>query len=229
MKVLALDIATRTGWAIFGDDMDEPFFGTLVLPKGAQEVGAPMEAFRQFLVDQHRMHRFTHIVIEAQHVAVGRRNKDGESVAGIDINVVRKLIALAGMAEWFAHKIGAECWQVHIGTWRKHFLGRGTGMDRKTCKQMCLDQCRRLGFHPPDDDSAEAFGILDYFLSILTNDIRPWRDRAYMNFPMPAAPNRKPRKKKAVVEKAKAKLQAPTAMELFEHQEARKAARGNAE
>lgn len=114
--------------------------------------------------------------------AVRRLLGSTEDIATIDINVIRKLIALGAMAEWFAHCIGARCFAVHIGTWRKHFCGWGN-LNRAAAKIAAMDECRRLGIDPPDDNAAEAMGILDYYLSILKIGNRPyhrpWRDLGF--------------------------------------------------
>lgn len=144
-----------------------------------------MERMRRFLEDQHALHGgLTDIIFEAQHVGVRKKKRKGggEDIASIDINVIRKLISLGAMAEWFAHCIGARCFIVHIGTWRKHFCGAGN-LDRATAKVRAVDECLRIGIHPPDDNAAEAMGILDYYLSIRRiNRVpypRPWRDVAF--------------------------------------------------
>jgi hypothetical protein len=211
--VLAMDIATKMGWALHKPGMPKPFFGTVQFVRTPEKVGEAMEQMREFLELQHRLHGgLTDIVFEAQHVASQKRKRkdpaeeaaiaqaimrrvrsggdldldqlrrmlgSGDDIATIDINVIRKLIALGGMAEWFAHCIGARCFQVHIGTWRKHFCGRGN-LKRDQAKQMAVDTCRRLGIDPPDDNAAEACGILDYYLSIRRISGKPypvpWRD-----------------------------------------------------
>lgn len=171
--VLAMDIATRMGWALHKPGMPRPFFGTVQFARTPEEVGLPMEQMRQFLTDQHQLHGgLTDIVFEAQHVVGGK----------IDINVIRKLISLAAMAEWFAHCIKARCFLVHIAQWRKHFCGSGR-LDRERAKMVAMDECRRIGIDPPDDNAAEAMGILDYYLSLRRIDgapyPRPWRDVAF--------------------------------------------------
>lgn len=183
--VLALDIATKTGWALHKPGMERPFFGTLRLPSTPEEVGAPVQRLHEFLTDQHRLHGgLTDVVFEAQHIATpGRPDPEtGKRKGGIDINVIYKLIALGGHVEWFAHCIKARCFKVHIGTWRKHFCGSGN-MDRATSKMTAMDKCRRLGIDPPDDNAAEAMGILDYYLSLKRLDgqpyPRPWRDAGF--------------------------------------------------
>lgn len=210
--VLAMDIATRMGWALHKPGMERPFFGTVQFAKTPQEVGLAMEQMRAFLESQHVLHRgLTDIVWEAQHVATQKKKRKDDKndpatvaairrllahegpvdldairrlvweveIATIDFNVIRKLIALGAMAEYFGHCIGARCFQVHIGTWRKHFCGRGN-LKRDEAKMLAMDECRRLGIDPPDDNAAEAMGILDYYLSIRKPDGQPyhvpWRD-----------------------------------------------------
>lgn len=182
--VLALDIATKTGWALHKPGMERPFFGTLQLASTPGEVGEPMNGLYAFLLEQHRLHGgIAHFVFEAQHVGFNRRKKTdaaGNEVAisGMDPKVLKKLYALAGMVEWFAHcvkpaGVNRNCWEVHIGTWRKHFLGRGN-LNRERAKITAMDECRRIGIFPPDDNAAEAMGILDYFLSIKRLGGKPW-------------------------------------------------------
>src|SRR5207237_1094402 len=139
-STLARDLATVTGWAVHSTGMDRPFFGHLRLPPNPQVIGPACAALWGFLLDQHRMHEFTHMVFEAQHVS-----------AKVDINVVYKLIALGGLVEFFCHQAGIKCYKVHIATWRKHYLGRGSGMSRAECKQRCLAVCEAFGWDTIDD------------------------------------------------------------------------------
>lgn len=166
MSVLALDLSTVTGWALHDTGMEEPLYGTLTLPRTPEEVGPPCEALRTFLRDQHKLWNFTDVVFEAQHVS-----------ARMDMKTVYKLIALGGMVEWWAFKMGIRCYQVPIATWRKHFLGKGGGMKREEAKTRCMAVMQQLGWDTDEIDAAEACGILDYFLSLNPNYDRPWRDR----------------------------------------------------
>lgn len=172
MAILALDIATKLGWALYDDSFERPFLGSIQFPRDPQEIGRAAEKLREFLADRHTMHGgLTDIVFEAQHVA-----------GKIDINVLRKLIGLAAITEWFAHRVGAQCFLVHIGTWRKHAFGTAR-LDRNEAKMRAMSECRRLGFDPADDNAAEAFFILDYYLSLKAKagaPIKmPWRDNNF--------------------------------------------------
>jgi hypothetical protein len=45
-----------------------------------------------------------------------------------------------------------------IGTWRKHFLGRGN-LPGREAKARCMALCAQLGWDAPTHDSAEAAGV----------------------------------------------------------------------
>lgn len=168
-STLALDLATVTGWAVHSTGMDRPFFGSLRLPSQAREIGPSAAKLWEFLNDQHKMHQFTHIVFEAQHVA-----------EKMNVDTIYKLISLGGITEFFAHAAGIKCYKVSIGEWRKHFLGRGSGINRETAKRMCIAECEKFGWDTLDDNAAEACGLLDYFLTMLPGEQRPWRDATFM-------------------------------------------------
>lgn len=172
--VLALDLATITGWALHRPGMQRPHFGTWKLKGSSRDIGARMESLRVKL-NEHRATYgdFSHLVFEAQHVS-----------AKMDIDVIACLLGLGGMAEWYAFKIGAKCFKVHIAQWRKHFLGRGSAFKDKgvpiSAKELALRRCAEHGWHMSSADAAEACGILDYFLSLMEGYERPWRDAALM-------------------------------------------------
>lgn len=175
MAVLALDLATQCGWATFGTGMERPFFGSQRLRRPNGTVGEALENLRLLIADQHAMHGLTDIVFEAQHIA-----------GGVDPQTVYLLIGMGAMAEWIAGRIGARSFCVDIGTWRKHFLGRGSfkakeggPSARQQAKQRALDRCADYGWHPSDDNAADACGVLDFYLSLPAIEKlypRPWRD-----------------------------------------------------
>lgn len=167
MKV-GLDIATETGCAIWRDGDTAPRLTTVRLPSDPGEVGRPMEKLRKFLANLHTdIEPITHLWFEAT-ILPGRTTPQ----------TVYKLCALAGLAEWFAHRVGAHCRQVDQQSWRKHFIGRGTGKS-EILKAMGIEACRRRGWSPANDHEADAAGVLDYGLACL-NVITPWRDAHLM-------------------------------------------------
>ena len=168
MAVLALDLATHCGWAVFSEGMDRPFFGSLTLKRKGAENGEAFEKLRQFLAEKRTLYGVTHIIIENQHIA-----------ANTDRQRIVLLMGFAAMVEWFCHRTGIIVHCVEPGTWRKHFIGHGR-LKRAEAKKRCMDQCNLLGWYPPDDDAGDACGILDFYLSLLEATpmgiVRPWRD-----------------------------------------------------
>jgi hypothetical protein len=183
MSVLALDLASQTGWALYANGMERPFFGSLRVKRPTGSPGEAGVRLWAFLAERHEMHEFTDVCFEAQHMATG-----------IDPQTVFLLIGLGFMVEVFCHEHGIRVFQCDIGTWRKHFLGKGSFKAKVTeggrkissrdqAKQRAIDVCASYGWSVPDDNAADACGILDYYLSILPATAKlemPWRDARFM-------------------------------------------------
>lgn len=192
--VLALDIATKTGWALHKPGMERPHFGVVPLPGKPGEIGVRMDALFRFLDDQHRMHGLTDICMEAQHVPVAAKPKFGKApppgeerrpIAQMNPDTLRMLLGLSALVEMYAVWIRARFFAAPISSWRKWFIGRG-GQFRSTKpgvpdldpKEMAIQRCQALGWFIEQPDAAEAAGILDFYLSRAPEFFeRPWRDR----------------------------------------------------
>lgn len=178
--VLALDIATTTGWALHFPGLERPYFGAFRLPGDARAVGQPADALERWMRDMCITMKarggISHIFFEAQHIS-----------QKANIDTVYRLIALGGVVEKFAFQIKAHTYKVDISSWRKHFIGRGSGFkktpDKKAYlpgedpKELAVQTCADYGWHTDVADAAEAIGILDYALTMLPDYERPWRDR----------------------------------------------------
>jgi hypothetical protein len=173
--VLALDLATTTGWALHRPGMPRPFFGSERLPGKPHEVGAAADRLERLLRELYIAHRefggITHFFFEAQHVS-----------EQMNIDTVYKLIALGGIVEKFAFQVKAHVYKVSIAEWRKHFIGRGSGFGSKGLdpKELAIQRCAQYGWHTDVSDEAEALGILDYCLTMIPDYVRPWRDAALL-------------------------------------------------
>jgi hypothetical protein len=186
MAILALDLASQSGWAVYGEGMDRPSSGSKLLKRPTGTNGEAAERLRKLLADKHETYGgFTDIVFEAQHIA-----------EKVNPQTAYLLIGLGFMAEWFGHRTGARVFCCDIGTWRKHFMGRGSFKKkvnergkvivtaRAQAKAKAIDVCNSYGWHPADDNAADACGILDYYLHILPAAQRlpmPWRDANFMS------------------------------------------------
>lgn len=161
--IIGLDIATETGLAIWREGYAAPALMTVRLPSDPGEVGRPMERLRSTLADLHAIEPIKHLFFEAT-ILPGKTTPQ----------TVYKLCALAGMAEWFAHRVGAICRQVDQQSWRKHFIGRGTGRSDEL-KRLAKEAALLRGWNPANDHEADAAGVLDYGLACF-NINPPWRD-----------------------------------------------------
>jgi hypothetical protein len=173
--VLALDLATTTGWALHRPGMERPFWGSERLPGKPHEVGRAADRLERMLRDLYIAHKalggISHFFFEAQHVA-----------EQMNIDTVYKLIALGGIVEKFAFQVGALVYKVNIAEWRKHFLGRGAGFKalKLDQKELAIQRCAQYGWHTDVSDEAEALGILDFSLTMIPGYVRPWRDAALL-------------------------------------------------
>lgn len=176
MSIVALDIATDTGVAVWYPDSDlgRPLLSTIRCPADPEEVARPMEKLRQALADIHSMDPITHLFFEASILPNPKVNEEGRAVQQTTIKTVYKLCSLCGMAEWFAKRIDAQCRQVEQQKWRKHFIGKGNGPTAEL-KRMAKEAARMRGWSPANDHEADAAGVLDYGLMCF-NITPPWRD-----------------------------------------------------
>jgi len=154
--ILALDIATTTGWA-FGSLGQKPFHGVIRTQGG---IGEKLASFSNILEELIRSYDPDLIVIEQPLHSIPRA---GSSKS------LRLLLGLCAMAECVGHWHNIPVREVPMATWRKHFIGAGRapkGEPRDWCKRQAMHRCEVLGWGEMSDDEAEACGILDYALSL---------------------------------------------------------------
>lgn len=160
MAYLALDAATKCGWALWAPGMTKPAHGVFRLPPDADELGRPLEVLRSNLRDLHNLHGLTHIWYESP------------IVRHPNIKTIQKLCAMTGMIEWMSYKLDAHCRQVMQQSWRKYFFNIGTGKT-EILKRAAIEACHLRGWEPADDNAADALGILEFMLTSLRVDF-PW-------------------------------------------------------
>lgn len=183
LSVLALDLATVTGWSAWHPGLNEPrpHFDAVRLKGKVGEVGKASESLRVLLGKLFYTYRPTHVCFEAQHVPVPKFNRaTGQITTTMSIDTVYKLIALGAMVEWYCYRTGVPSFKVEISTWRKHFLGRGGGFKKAGLdpKQEAIKKCEAIGVYTENDNAAEAVGILDYFLTLCPDVVPPWRHQS---------------------------------------------------
>ena len=148
--VLALDPATKTGYAI-GRPKEKPMLATVDL---GDEFATHDDIFRRahyWLAGVLKAQRPDLFVIEdvVPPSAIQGRTTHSGSVISVGLSGI--FIGMAG-----AH--GIPVLRAPISTWRKCFLGHGN-LPREKAKLAAMRQCRTLGWPYKDDNAAEAGGI----------------------------------------------------------------------
>ncbi|MGL1921965.1 MAG: hypothetical protein OCD03_13155 [Hyphomicrobiales bacterium] len=160
MKMLTLDLATKTGFAL-GDISkgERPISGVLKLPSTGDDIGRFMLALEKWLEKFVAMHKPRLIVFEAPLI-VQRRTKSGRPT--IDINSARKLICLAGTVELVCSRNKIIATENNVKSIKKYFTGNGSADKAKM-----IAQAESMGFLPQDDNEADALAIYFHIMNKL--------------------------------------------------------------
>ena len=169
--VLALDVATVTGWAlsrpgakpaptpveiVAGATIDAHLSGNKVTcRKGGEDVRA-WRTYHDWLKDMLALHNPDWVVYEAPFISGNSKQA----------NAAFRLLGFASLTETLCDIAGIQCRKVNNGSVRKHFIGRGTG-NRKDLKLTTERRCRDLGWTFRDDNEADALACLDFALMSL--------------------------------------------------------------
>lgn len=149
MKILALDLATQTGWC-FGETSERPTLGTLRLPSTGDEVGPFLDFFDQWLTMKFKSWDPAVVIFEAPILPGQFGNNSGPMTS---IKTTRKLQGLASHLEFVCQRRSLECLETASATAKKA-VGSG-----KFKKPDVLAACKRCGFDPKSQDEADAFAI----------------------------------------------------------------------
>jgi len=154
--VLALDLGTRSGWALRGRD-GSITSGTVEFRNDRWQGGG-----MRFL-------RFKHWLTEIKQAAGALDAVFVEEVrrhAGVDAAHAYGGF-LAHVTAWCEHH-GIPYEAVPVGTIKRHVTGKGNAS-----KDAVIAAVRALGFDPADDNEADALAILDWALANrITEDVR---------------------------------------------------------
>lgn len=173
MTVLALDIATTTGWA-FGDAGEKPRFGSFTCPTTGDDLGRYGDAFERWFTALVRDFKPKKVVFEAPVLPRAKFDKaKGRIVEQTNLATVRKLNGLLMLTEVALLRAGCnDVEEISSGQWRKLFLGDfypHNGV-RDDFKRAAIAACRQMKWEPNNSDEAEACGI--WFVITRVNDPR---------------------------------------------------------
>jgi Holliday junction resolvasome RuvABC endonuclease subunit len=90
-------------------------------------------------------------------------------------------MGLSAIVRAWAYRKGVPVAMFSPQTVARHFVGNG-GLKRKAKKAAVIAQCRKLGWHPADDNEADAAAVWDLMCS-----------RLDANHAMPAQPHPLPK------------------------------------
>lgn len=158
MQMLALDLATKLGWAYGDTEAGEPVSGSFQLPKSGVELGPFLAAYGQWLQPMVQKHGIEIIVMEEPIMPNGMTQ----------MATLLKLYNLIGTTERGAYAWAVPVRQVPASTWKKYFCGKGN-VGKSTKPYPPIVRCHELGWeHIKDDNEADALGLWCYSAGVIS-------------------------------------------------------------
>jgi hypothetical protein len=160
--VLALDLATKTGWA-YGQPDSVPKSGSLRFAREGASMAAHLVGCRKWLRDFIAVNATRLVVFEAPltpDLMRGRTN----------IATIRLLIGLAAVVEECLYGRGIDVREARVSDVRAHFLG-SNHRKRDAAKLATKDVCTRLGWQAVDDNAADALALWSYQVSFIAPEL----------------------------------------------------------
>jgi hypothetical protein len=160
-KILALDLAARTGWAL-GRPQETPVHGSVRFGKEGSSMAAVFSAARNWLdIFLRENPTIQLIVFEAPLLPM--QMKWGKTNA----TAIRQLIGLAAVVEELLFTLtGYDVREARVSDVRTHFLGNNRAK-RDEAKRLTGIGCKLRGWNPIDDNAADALALWDYQASLL--------------------------------------------------------------
>jgi len=147
MKILALDMATRTGWALYNDG--EVMSGVINLADKNKK-GSHGELFIRF------NHHLANLAFKAQDEIDLIVYEQAHFRGGA---ATRLCVGLATCVLVYAAKYFIRTESVHTATLKKWATGKGNADKGDMIRAACV-----LGYQPQDDNEADALMLLEYTL-----------------------------------------------------------------
>jgi len=171
--ILAIDQATQTGLAYCnpgarpaptwleaksGIKGDKHYSSTHKLGREKADPVDKVIAMDQLLQDHITLHQPKFVMMEAILIAGSQGNQQ----------TALTTFGLAMKIEEVCKRNGIRIFDVHIGTWRSHFIGAGHGKN-PNLKRIVQRRCDALGWGYQDDNESDSLGILDYAIWFFTD------------------------------------------------------------
>lgn len=155
-KILALDIATRSGWA-FGRPGEIPSSGSIRLAPSGSSNGAIGRGMLRWLTDFITVNNPDMIYYE---VPLDPRHKGGQTTFA----TARILLGLPFLVETISEARGVfKLREAGVQDVRKYFVGQARPKDKK---QAVIARCRELGWKAEDDNAADALALWSFACAV---------------------------------------------------------------
>lgn len=164
--ILALDIATTTGYAL-GEAGSKPSYGHFRSGKRAGSPGEIAALFRDWLNELCKTHQPQWLVYESPYIPRQPQPFARRQPPPVDIYVLRRLITLCGIAEEVAWRHQIACREEASNVVCKQFTGRGSWGSRAEKKVATQKMCAVYGWHQVTEDEADALALWTYAETVL--------------------------------------------------------------
>ena len=148
LNIVALDLATKTGWACVIDGKVSSGVQVFDLKRG-ESPGMRFLRLRAWLNEMMELSGKVDVVVFEQ------AHHRGGAATQLCVGMATEVMA-------WAAKIGAETMPVHTGTLKKFATGTGNAG-----KPEMIEAAKKMGHAPTDDNEADACCLLEYAMSIL--------------------------------------------------------------
>ena len=159
--ILAIDLATTTGFARGRVGDPAPTFGTIKFHgSGTHDGNSVFAAALRWMTESISDNPPDMVVIESLLPPAAMLNQTSRAVRD-------RLAGLHGVIRGAARRRGVgEISDVGVGEVRKHFIGT-RGLHRTEAKKAVIDQCHALDWQVKNDNEADACAIWSFAVSLI--------------------------------------------------------------
>jgi len=157
--ILALDLASRSGWAL-GVPGARPLSGSIRFAREGHSMAAHFAGCRDWLDAFVAVNKPRVVIFEAPIAP-------SFMIGHTTTTTARALLGLIGMVEGTLYGRGFDVREASVSDVRRFFLGSAR-IKSKDAKAATVRRCVELGWRPADDNAADALALWAYMISILS-------------------------------------------------------------
>lgn len=159
--ILALDLATRTGFA-FGRVDGVPRTGSIRFGSDAAATGRRYRLYREWLSDLCN-------TVSPDVVCIEKPMPPSFAPGKTNLATLRLLIGLVEHTEELLYDSGIDVREASVSDIRHHFIGANPRGPEG--KRLVMMKCRALGWNVEDDNCSDAAACWDYMRCIIRPDL----------------------------------------------------------